>query len=192
MSDQDSSTSTSPTEGELEGELDEVMDQEVNGDVQSDEERDDKDGASSVASLSSFSSSLRAVIRIKQKYQALKKRRHELAMVLGGPGPLTGAPVRTSPKIFTFDALTPSTYPTSVPQKKKKRKKKRVLFPNRGGQRASPKQERSRAKYCLYLLFAIVFIQVKWKSKNWGFFLLFLLGGLSMADWNSNSLLQVN
>lgn len=152
MSDQDSSTSASQTEGELEGE----MDKETNGDVQGEEETDENHRDS----LSSFSSSLRTVMRIKQKYQALKKRRQELALALGGPGTLTGTPARTSPKIFTFDAITPSTLSSSVPQRKKRKRRKRVLFPNRKG-RAPPKQEHSRAKYCLYLLFAIVFMQVK-------------------------------
>ncbi|KAM3599753.1 uncharacterized protein V6R79_010909 [Siganus canaliculatus] len=163
MSDQDSSTSASQTEGEIEEELDEEVDEDLNGEMEEGEgDQDEKRSNSSAASLSSFSSSLRAVIRIKQKYQAMKKRRQELALALGGAGPLTGAPLRTSPKIFTFDGYSPSTFPatsSSVPPKKKRRKRKRVLFPNRG-RRASPKQEHSRAKYCLYLLFAIVFIQV--------------------------------
>ncbi|XP_041815534.1 torsin-4A isoform X1 [Chelmon rostratus] len=155
MSDQDSSASASQTEGEFDGEMD--------GEVESEEKRDDRHSDSSAPSLSSFSSSLRAVIRIKQKYQAMKKRRQELALGLGGAGTLTGAPARTSPKIFTFDGLTPSAFPTlssAAPPKKKRRRRKRVLFPNSGGRRCPPKQERSRAKYCLYLLFAIVFVQV--------------------------------
>ncbi|KAM9338198.1 torsin-4A [Symphorus nematophorus] len=163
MSDQDSSASASQTEGEFEGEMDESMDGEMDGEMEGEEERDEKLRSSTPPSLSSFSSSLRAVIRIKQKYQAMKKRRQELALQIGGAGGLAGAPVRTSPKIFTFDALTPSAFPalsSSVPQKKKRRRRKRVLYPNGGGRRAPPKQEHSRAKYCLYLLFAIVFIQV--------------------------------
>ncbi|KAM6975837.1 torsin-4A [Tautogolabrus adspersus] len=156
MSDQDSnSTSSSQTEGELDGE----MDEETNGEMEK-EEGDEKLRDSAALSMSSFSSSLRAVIRIKQKYQAIKKRRQEMAQGLGG-GPFTGAPGRTSPKIFTFDgdsaypALSSSTY-----QKKKRRRRRRVMFPNSGGYRSPPPQARSRAKYCLYLLFAIVFIQV--------------------------------
>uniref|UniRef100_UPI003AAF7A88 torsin-4A n=1 Tax=Centroberyx gerrardi TaxID=166262 RepID=UPI003AAF7A88 len=151
MSDQDSSASDrlsgSHTDGEMEGEG----------------ERDEKGGEGAAPSFSSFSSSLRAVIRIKQKYQAMKKRRLELSVGLGGAGGPMGAPVRTSPKIFTFDGLTPSTFPSSscsFPQRKKKRKKRRVMFPTGGGRRAPPKQEHSRAKYCLYLLCAIVFLQV--------------------------------
>ncbi|XP_070707118.1 torsin-4A [Pempheris klunzingeri] len=160
MSDQDSSTSASHTEGEFEGEMDEEVDEEVEGEG----ERDEKHRSSPAPSLSSFSSSLHAVIRIKQKYQAMKKRRQEMALGLGGAGTLTGAPVRTSPKIFTFDGVSPASLSglssSTVPPKKKRRRRKRVLFPNRGGRRAPPKQEHSRAKYCLYLLCAIVFIQV--------------------------------
>ncbi|XP_062268684.1 torsin-4A [Platichthys flesus] len=141
MSDQESSSSASQTEGEFEG------------DMEGDEELEEgtKDSAPSL------SSTLRAVIRIKQKYQALKRRREEMALVLGGPGTITGAPARTSPKIFTFDGVTPSS---AVPQKKKRRRRRRVMYPNGNRKRAPPKQERSRAKYCLYLLFAIVFLQV--------------------------------
>lgn len=124
----------------------------MDGEMEGDEEAADERRGDSVPSLSS---TLRAVIRIKQKYQALKKRRQE--KVLGEAGAAAGAPTRTSPKIFTFDGTAPSF---SFPQKKKRRRKRRVLFPNRGGQRAPPKQEQSRAKYCLYLLFAIVFLQV--------------------------------
>ncbi|XP_031697937.1 torsin-4A-like, partial [Anarrhichthys ocellatus] len=152
MSDQDSS---SQTEGEVEGEMDTELDGEG-----------DRDGTlrdSHVLSLSSFSSSLHAVIRIKQKYRAMKKRRQEMALLeLGADGKPAGAPSKTSPKIFTFDGPTSfsSTLLSSVPQKKKRRRRKGVLYPNRGRRRAPPKQEQSRAKYCLYLLFAIVFVQV--------------------------------
>ncbi|CAJ1070052.1 torsin-4A [Xyrichtys novacula] len=158
MSDQDSSSSSSQTEGELDGE----MDEETNGEMEKEEEEKEevKHIDNPIPSLSSFSSSLRAVIRIKQKYQAMKKRRLELAMV--GGGTYTGAPVKTSPKIFTFDGATPFSFSnqTSLHQKKKRRRRKRVLFPNRGGCRSPPRQDHSRAKYCLYLLFAIVFMQV--------------------------------
>ncbi|XP_028274466.1 torsin-4A [Parambassis ranga] len=159
MSEQDSSTSASQTEGEFEGE----MDEDLNGEVEGEEERSEKERASPVPSLSSFSSSLRAVIRIKQKYQAIKKRRQEMTLSFAGAGAVAGAPLRSSPKIFTFDGLTPSAFPalsSTTPQKKKRRKRKRVMFPNGGACRAPPKQEQSRAKYCLYLLFAIVFVQV--------------------------------
>ncbi|XP_041825271.1 torsin-4A [Melanotaenia boesemani] len=151
MSDRGSSTSTSPTEGELDEEM------------ESEEGRTETERRGSPApSLSSFSASLRAVIRIKQKYQAMKKRRQEMALGLTGAGALPGAPGRTSPKIFTFDGLTPGSFPTlsPIPQKTKRRRKKRVLFPNGGAHRAVPKQDRSRATYCLYLLLAIVFVQV--------------------------------
>ncbi|XP_059213248.1 torsin-4A isoform X2 [Centropristis striata] len=161
MSDQDSSTSASVTEGEVEEEQDEEQDEELDTEMDGEGEKDQRQRDSPVPSLSSFSSSLRAVIRIKQKYQAMKKRKQELALGLaGGAGTFTGAPCRTSPKIFTFDGLTPSCLSSSVPQRKKKKRRRVVLFPDRRRCRAPPKQEQSRAKYCLYLLFAIVFIQV--------------------------------
>nr|XP_020442768.1 torsin-4A [Monopterus albus] len=151
MSDRDSSTSASQTEGELEEE------------VEGGGERHENQRDSQPLSLSDFSSTLHAVIRIKQKYQAMKKRRQDMGVRLGGPGLPTGAPTRSSPNIFTFDTLNPSTFPTlssSSSLRKKRRKKKRVLFPEGGRCRATPKQEHSRAKYCLYLLSAIVFLQV--------------------------------
>ncbi|XP_029025067.1 torsin-4A [Betta splendens] len=150
MSDQDSSASASQTEGDLE--------------VDEDGEKDARRRGSPTPSLSALSSSLRAVIRIKHKYQAIKRRRQELGLGPGTAGLLPGAPARTSPKIFTFDGFTPSAFPaltsSAVAPKKKKRRRKRVLFPNGVGRRAPPKQEQSRAKYCLYLLCAIVFLQV--------------------------------
>lgn len=174
MSEQDSSTSASQTDGEL----DEV-DDETQPDGETEEETEKKQGNGRSPSLSSspsaFSSSLLAVIRIKQKYQALKRRRQELALSsLGGLGSLSGAPVKTSPKIFTFEGLNPSSFTTntpaataaaaatssSAPQKKKRRKKRRVLFPSTRRRRAPPRQDYNRAKYFLYLLLAIVFVQV--------------------------------
>lgn len=165
MSDQDSSTSASQT------------DDETQPDGETEEETEKKQGSGRNSSLnfsqSSFSSSLLAVIRIKQKYQALKRRRQELATALGGVDSLTGAPMRGSPKIFTFDGFGPSSCPTttaaattatttssSAPQKKKKRRKRRVLFPSSRRRRAPPRQDYNRAKYFLYLLLAIVFVQV--------------------------------
>uniref|UniRef100_A0A8D3B059 Torsin family 4, member Aa n=2 Tax=Scophthalmus maximus TaxID=52904 RepID=A0A8D3B059_SCOMX len=142
MSDQDSNTSASQTEGEFEGEME--------GEGERDEGQRDR-------TAPSVSSTLCTVIRIKQKYQALKRRRQEMVLGLGGAGSFPGAPARTSPKIFTFDGVTPSS---AIPQRKKRRKRRRVMFPNSGGSRAPPKQEHSRAKYCLYLLCAIVFVQV--------------------------------
>ncbi|XP_010903695.2 torsin-4A [Esox lucius] len=119
-------------------------------------------------SFSQFSTSLRAVHRIRQKYQAMKKRRLELAGLevggLGfGAGSLTGAPVRTSPKIFTFEGLTPSSsslaFSSSLMQKKKKRSR-RVMFPSGGGYRAPVIKEHSRARHCLFFLCTILFLQV--------------------------------
>lgn len=111
-------------------------------------------------SLYSCSSSLRAVIRIREKYLALKRRRSDMSVGLAGAKLLAGAPVRTSPKIFTFDGLGPSVSSPADLLKKKRKKKRRVMFPTGGGRRAAPRPERSRAKYCLYLLCAIVFLQV--------------------------------
>lgn len=151
MKDRDSSTPASQMEGEMDGE------------TQSEEELEKEQTDSQTSSLS-FSSTLYAVIRIKQKYQALKKRRQGLGLVLGGPGTLAGAPVQSSPKIFTFDGLSPSSHtssPSALHRKRKRGRKKRVLYPERSGPRAPRRQEYSLAKYSLYLLLAIVFMQVR-------------------------------
>ncbi|XP_051906696.1 torsin-4A isoform X1 [Hippocampus zosterae] len=143
MTDQDCSSSTSHTEDDEE--LEEV-------------EEDDKSKARTAppvaVSLSGASSTLRAVIRIKHKYQALKKRRQEMALAAAA---LPGAPARTSPKIFTFDG-DPALAFCSPPRKKRKRKR-RVLYPNRR-RRKAPGQGHSPTEFCLYLLSAILFVQV--------------------------------
>lgn len=152
MSDQESNSSDRLSESHTEGDME--------GETERDEEVTEKRNPH----LFQLSSSLRAVIRIRQKYQAMKKRRLEMSAGLGGLGALTGAPSRTSPKIFTFDGLTPSTLPptpSSVPLKRKRRRRGRVLFPSGGGCRRPPKQDHSRAKSCLFLFCAIVFLQVR-------------------------------
>lgn len=157
MSDQDSSASNSQA-----GDFDD----DTNGDTNSEceAERGDRRDHGDRPSLASLSSSLRAVVRIKQKYQAMKRRRQDLALAHGPQGAQPGAPVKTSPKIFTFDGLSVSAHSSlqnTVPQKKKRRRKRRVLFPQSGGRRVPLRQERSsRAKNCLYLLCGIVFLQV--------------------------------
>lgn len=169
MSDQDSSTSASQTDGELD-EVDEET--QPYGETEEEKKQGNRWSSSLSSSPNGFSSSLLAVIRIKQKYQALKKRRQELALSsMGGLGSSTGAPVKSSPKIFTFEGVHNTSFapPTSttatgtsfsVPQKKKKRRKRRVLFPSSRRRRAPPRQDYNRAKYFLYLLLAIVFVQV--------------------------------
>ncbi|XP_059400487.1 torsin-4A [Carassius carassius] len=107
-------------------------------------------------SFSQFSSSVRAMVRIRQKYQAMKKRRLEIAAVSSQ----SFMSPRSSPKVFTFDNLpdTINSNPTS-PRKRKKKRKARVLYPS-SSLRAVPTKERSRAKKCLYLLCIIVFLQI--------------------------------
>lgn len=156
MKDKDSSTSASQTEGDMDGE------------IQSEDELELEQPDLRTPSPSS-SSTLFAVIRIKQKYQALKKRRQELSLALGGAGNLVGAPVQSSPKIFTFEGNSPGPGPGlhALHGKRRKSRKRRVLYPSRQGRRAPPRQEYSLAKYSLYLLFAIVFMQVRYTCPEW-------------------------
>ncbi|XP_061148852.1 torsin-4A isoform X1 [Syngnathus typhle] len=143
MTDQDSSLSSSHTEEEEE----ETMEEDGGGGGGC------RPMMAPAASLLGVSSTLHAVIRIKQKYQALKKRRQEMALAMGG---LPGAPARTSPKIFTFDA---AAAPVSCFPPRKKKRKRRVLYPYRR-RRKAPREEQSPAEFCLYLLSAILFVQV--------------------------------
>lgn len=107
-----------------------------------------------MGSFSQFSSSVRAMVRIRQKYQAMKKRRLEMATLSQS----IMSPRSTSPKYFTFDNVheTLNSKPASPRKRKKKRK---VMYPS-NSLRAVPTKERSRAKNCLYLLCIIVFLQV--------------------------------
>ncbi|KAG7274054.1 hypothetical protein CRUP_030776 [Coryphaenoides rupestris] len=152
--------SDSLADDQTEGDGEEV-EERVEGEEEDESGSRDSDGTTAApVSFSNFSSSLRAVVRIRQKYLAMKKRRLEMSQAFGGgPCPLSGAPSRTSPKIFTFDGMMPSAM-SAAPERKRKRRKRRVMYPTGGSRRAPPKQEWSRAKYCLYLLCAIVFLQV--------------------------------
>ncbi|XP_072514386.1 torsin-4A isoform X2 [Salminus brasiliensis] len=104
--------------------------------------------------FSQFSSTVRAVVRIRQKYQAMKKRRIEMAV---SGTPFFSSSRSTSPKIFTFDGVVGDN--SINLGRRKKKKKGRVLFPN-NSRRVPPNMEHSRAKNCLVLLCVIVFLQV--------------------------------
>ncbi|KAJ8386049.1 hypothetical protein AAFF_G00177380 [Aldrovandia affinis] len=106
-------------------------------------------------SIFQLSSKLRAMERIRNKYQVIKRRQAEMAAGLARGGL---QPRSTSPKIFTFDGMT-SCSPTP-PRRKKKKKKRRVLFPSSTNRRVAPTKKSSRAKNCLFLLSIIVFLQV--------------------------------
>lgn len=108
-------------------------------------------------SFSQFSSSIRAMVRIRMKYQAIKKRRLEIA---SASSQTVMSPRSTSPKVFTFDNLhEPVNSNPASPRKRKKKRKGRVLYPT-SSLRAVPTKESSRAKNCLYLLCIIVFLQI--------------------------------
>lgn len=115
----------------------------------------EKRNSGEVMTFSQFSSTVTAVVRIRQKYQAIKKRRMELAT---SGTPFFSSPRSTSPKIFTFDEVVSDSSTTLG--KKKKKKKGRVLFPNSSSRRVPLTKEHSRAKNCLLLLCVIVFLQV--------------------------------
>ncbi|KAK7121067.1 hypothetical protein R3I94_020890 [Phoxinus phoxinus] len=108
-------------------------------------------------SFSQFSSSVRTMVRIRQKYLAMKKRRLEIAAVSSQSFVSSRS---TTPKVFTFDNVyDPVTSNPASPRKRKKKKKGRVLYPS-SSLRAKPTKESSRAKNCLYFLFIIVFLQI--------------------------------
>ncbi|XP_051973245.1 torsin-4A-like [Xyrauchen texanus] len=107
-----------------------------------------KDPKENDTSFSQFSTSVRTMMRIRQKYQAIKKRRMENLQN-------SISPRSHSPKFFTFESFPE---PAS-PRKRKKKRKTRILYPS-NSLRAVPTKEHSRAKKCLYLLCIIVFLQV--------------------------------
>lgn len=110
------------------------------------------------ARMSSLTSKLQAMIRIRRKYQVFKTRRAELAREQSRAAMLHRG--STGPEIFTFETTAAGTAASPcVCRRKKKKRKSRVMFPN-SGRKYLPVQERNRAKSCLFLLSIIVFLQV--------------------------------
>lgn len=117
---------------------------------------EDTPGVKTSQSTSPFTSQLKAMIRIRHKYQAMKKRRAEM-----------NSPVQmahrfshrsTGPEVFTFEeAATASSLEAS--HRRTKRRKRHVLFPN-DRRKCLPSKDHSRAKPFLVLLSVIVFLQV--------------------------------
>lgn len=111
--------------------------------------------------FSQFSSTVRAVVRIRQKYQAMKRRRMERTASASQHSAHLASHCNdqrsSSPKIFTFDVID-GNGPVNV-GKKKRRRKGRVLFPS-SSRRVMPTKEQNRAKSCLVLLCVVVFLQV--------------------------------
>ncbi|TSM28099.1 Torsin-4A [Bagarius yarrelli] len=133
-----------------------------NTDAMFSEDELEKSEENRAVTFSQFSSSIRAVVRIRQKYQLMKKQRMErTAPTASLHSANLLSPYKdqrsTSPKIFTFDVAAGNS-PVSV-IKKRKRKKGRVLFPN-SSRRVLPTKKQSRAKSCLILLCVVVFMQV--------------------------------
>lgn len=110
------------------------------------EDGDEEDKESTPSSPSLFSPQLRAMMRIRNKYQAMKKRR---ISTNSAPPTATRADM---PEVFTFEQL--------AEQKKKKRRKSRVLFPSDSRKFLPKEKPRSRAKPFLILFSIIVFLQV--------------------------------
>ncbi|KAG5834076.1 hypothetical protein ANANG_G00257430, partial [Anguilla anguilla] len=132
------------------------MEQQDGAGSPEDSQEEEEEQAAPHVSFSQFSSKLTAMMRIRNKYLALKRRRAEMAAGLASQGAVP--PRSTSPKIFTFDGVM--TGSLAFPRKRKKRKKRRVLYPSGYKPQTRPAKERSRAKSCLLLLMFIVFLQV--------------------------------
>ncbi|XP_012686012.2 torsin family 4, member Ab [Clupea harengus] len=129
-----------------------MRDEEMsNGALESqvDEEEDEEEEKEVVPSGPSlFSPQLRAMMRIRNKYQALKKRR------LNGNGAQLTAPGSNMPEVFTFEQSIERA------QKKRKKRKSRVLFPSDNRKFLPKEKDKSRAKPFLILFSIIVFLQV--------------------------------
>lgn len=138
-----------------------MEDQNVTAMLSEDELEETKEKGTGEKMLPQFSSTVRAVLRIRQKYQAMKRRRLEQAASISQHSAhlmsLCSDQRSTSPKIFTFDVVDSNSLVNVG--KKKRRKKARVLFPN-SSRRVLPTKEQSRAKSCLVLLCVVVFLQV--------------------------------
>ncbi|KAJ8414120.1 hypothetical protein AAFF_G00067180 [Aldrovandia affinis] len=126
-------------------------------DSQREEEEEEQQPDLRSPCTSPLSSQLCAMLRIRNKYQALKRRRLELS-----PGSISvvGRPSlrSTSPEVFTFDPAAAEASATP-PHRRKRKRRSRVLFPN-DSRRFLPVTERSRAKPFLLLLSAVLFLQV--------------------------------
>ncbi|XP_061117690.1 torsin family 4, member Ab isoform X2 [Conger conger] len=102
-----------------------------------------------------FSSKLGAMMRIRNKYQAMKRRRVEQGGLQASAGWASLRP--TGPEIFTFDPTCAQA--ESGHRRKKKRKSSRVLFPS-NGRKFLPVAERSLTKPLFLLLSVVLFLQV--------------------------------
>ncbi|XP_048099629.1 torsin family 4, member Ab isoform X1 [Alosa alosa] len=122
------------------GGLESQVDEEGRG-----EEEEKKTTPLNPSSQSLFSPQLKAMMRIRNKYQALKKRR------ISSNSAAAATPRANMPEVFTFEQLT---------EQKKRRRKSRVLFPSDSRKFLPKEKERSRAKPFLILFSIIVFLQV--------------------------------
>ncbi|XP_060765347.1 torsin-4A [Neoarius graeffei] len=138
-----------------------MEDQNLTAMFSDDELEEMKENGTGEKTFPQFSSTIRAVVRIRQKYQAMKRRRLEQTTSISQHSvhltSLRSDQRSTSPKIFTFDVVDGNSLVNVG--KKKRRKKARVLFPN-SSRRALPTKQQSRAKSCLVLLCVVVFLQV--------------------------------
>ncbi|KAG9333372.1 hypothetical protein JZ751_012732 [Albula glossodonta] len=135
------------------------MDDRETSDSPTDSQREEElqmDALPPRGTMSPFSK-LGAMMRIRNKYQALKRRRLEQ----GGGASAMGRPSlrSTSPEVFTFDPALAEANAVPPHRRLKKKRKSRVLFPN-DSRKFLPVAERSRAKPFLILLSVIVFLQV--------------------------------
>ncbi|XP_008924373.3 torsin-4A [Manacus vitellinus] len=133
--------------------------------------------------ISSLSSPLRAIIRLRQRYRLQKKSRLHLELPREKPaefvhtrllqrqlslnrtglyGPSMSLFNQTgfeSSQYFTFDTSVEQHAMKKCRRKKSRRKSRMVLYPDKT-KRYLPTEEKSKAKRCLFLLMAIMFFQI--------------------------------
>ncbi|NXC22947.1 TOR4A protein, partial [Corythaeola cristata] len=133
--------------------------------------------------ISSISSSLRAVIRLRRRYWVRKKSRLHLELPREKPSELVHTRLlrrqlslnRTdlygssmsffdqtsfeTSQYFTFDTSTEQYAVKKCRRKKNRRKSRVVLYPDKT-KRYLPTEEKSKAKRCLLLLIVIIFFQI--------------------------------
>ncbi|CAN8198107.1 unnamed protein product [Coccothraustes coccothraustes] len=133
--------------------------------------------------ITSISSPLRAIVRLRRRYQGLKKSRLRLELPREKPAEFVHTKLlqkqlslsRTSlyspsmsffnqsgfesSQYFTFDTSVEHYSVKKCKRKKSRRKSRMVLYPDKT-KKYLPAEEKSKAKRCLLLLIAIIFFQI--------------------------------
>ncbi|XP_062361573.1 torsin-4A isoform X2 [Cinclus cinclus] len=156
------------TDSEREGEMPCDAKEEVSCSESDAEEVPDAVIPAASKKITSISSPLRAIIRLRRRYRGLKKSRLHLEL----PREKSAETSLYSPSMsffnqsgfessqyFTFDTSVEHYSVKKCRRKKSRRKSRMVLYPDKT-KKYLPAEEKSKAKRCLLLLIAIMFFQI--------------------------------